>query len=374
MTPVSGFEKIQKLLDNGVHCFTVLDDKDGGSLDPFDYFRLIESLVEDSPAVALSMSMHLYTVWGLQFLFNEKQKLTYFEKVKNDRALFGSPNEPALYFVTGRNFNEDEYPIIARKSGNIYFVSGKKRFVSLEPFVKYLPVYCYVKGYNSSKIGLALFIIDKNSEGVSVTKDWNTISMKESYSNTVCFDDVIVKEDQIVFCEGQTIDKADILAYLFRLSVCSVYYGIMLKAINMVTESCKKKKVPHTNSKLSSFPGVQFTLAEMIILQETCYSQIKRFCELLKNYIVTYPDNIGKDSALNTISIITKEYVTKSAEEVVNKAMKIEGIGSIFEDNILSKLYLDIKAGLFHPPQSDVVYEILAKQKLGIFSFRRRWL
>ncbi|SFK99786.1 acyl-CoA dehydrogenase family protein [Brevibacillus centrosporus] len=364
--------RVETLIEQGIH-LTTLPDQDGKIISPLEYCQLISQLAEESPSIALSISMHLYTIWGLQYLMNEEQKQKYFEKVKKENLLFSSLNEPGLYFVTEQRFNKEEYPIVADKSSNGFIVNGIKKYVSLEPYVRYLPLYCLVQGYQGPGLGIALIIVDKQAPGVTVHSDWTTISMKDTYSNTISLDGVKVEPDQVICNPGEALEKTELLGYLFRLSISSVYYGIAKKAVDIVTENSKNKKVPHTNSKLGSFPGVQFSLSEMLILQETAYSQIRFLCELLNEYL-----NVGasfsNNTRLNASSLITKEYVTKSAEEIVNKAMKIAGVGSLYEENILSGLYQDVKAGRFHPPQTDVILEILAKQRLGIISLRSRWL
>ncbi|MGN7471971.1 acyl-CoA dehydrogenase family protein [Brevibacillus sp. SAFN-007a] len=363
-------DQISTLLDQNIHCLT-LPNESGICIDPHIYFQTICDLVKKSPSVALSLAMHLFTVWGFQFLMSEEQKKFYFSQVLKEKALFSSLNEPGFYFVHPKQVNEASYPIKAEKIGDKYLVNGIKPFVSLEPYVRYLPVYALIKDYDGPSFGVALFILDKNAPGVTVEKDWDTIAMQGSYSNRIKLKDVVVEPYQVIRKAG-SLDQTEILGILFRFSIVAVYYGIANTALDYVVRQSKEKAVPHTNNKLGTYPGVQFSLAEMLILLETSYSQIRYFCELLRTYLQE-PTEQGIKQKLKTTSFITKEYVTQSAEEIVNKAMKIEGIGSIFNSNLLSTLYRDVKAGAFHPPQRDIVYEVLAKEKLGLISFRHRW-
>ncbi|OIK06805.1 acyl-CoA dehydrogenase family protein [Bacillus sp. MUM 13] len=360
---------ISNLIKDKMHTLTLPGQNDK-MITPREYFREISELAKQSPSLALGFSMHLYTVWGLNYIMNDKQKSYFYNSVKKDDMLFGSPNDPGLYFIS--QINEEDYPIIAKKDGNQYIINGKKHYVSMEPYVRYLPVYSYVQGYSGKGLGLALVIVDKCHEGISVSKDWDTMSMNDTSSNSISFDNVVIDPDHVVLMEGDDLGKADHLAYLFRLSVSSVYYGLAERAIEVIVDRCKNKKVPNSASKLSTFPGTQFTISEMTILQETAKSQLLYYCDLLDRTLTNPQEPINED--INTSSLITKEYVTSSAEKIVNLAMKIDGISSLFEHSEISKLFRDVQAGRFHPPQIDVIKEIIGKKKLGIFTRQRRWV
>lgn len=334
------------------------------------YFEKISNLAFNYPSVALSISMHLYTIWGLKFLFTQEQYDWYIKRIKEDKELFGSPNDPGLYFISSNKIKDAPFSVEAIRKGNNYVIKGLKRFVSLEPYIRFLPIYCKVKNYEGKGLGVALLIVDKYKNGVTVSEDWNSISMKDTSSNTVKFDDVFIDEKDVVFTEETQINNADILGYLFRLSICSVYYGLASKSIELVINNASNKIVPYTNTKLKFFPGVQFTIADMTILQETTKSQIINYCQLIDDYM----SNSNRNLNININSLITKEFVTTSSEKIVNLAMKVEGISSIFDNNELAKLYIDIKACNFHPPQTDIVKEIIGKNKLGVITRNRRWL
>lgn len=231
-------------------------------------------------------------------------------------------------------------------------------------------MYCYVDNPTDHEARVAVLLIRKSADGISIEADWDTISMTESYSNSVRFDNVHVPLADVVLKEKDALLKTNVFAYLFRLSIVSVYYGIAQRAYQFVLDYCKERQVPHTNRTLSFFPGAQFSVAEISMLLEGSRSQIIRYCELLQTYL----ERKASADNINIISLMTKEIVVRNAEEVVNLAMKIVGISSITHKNILSKLYQDVKAGQFHPPQSDVAYEMIAKHELGVLTHRTRWL
>ncbi|MNB80294.1 putative acyl-CoA dehydrogenase YdbM [compost metagenome] len=356
-------EKINFLLDKQLHCFTLMPE-----VDPLDYFELISRLSTICSSTALSFSMHLYTQWGFQKVISPEKFLSFLGNEKN--KLFGSLNEAGVYFMREDQLLPNHYSVTARKIRSGYLVNGVKKFVSLEPFVHFLPVYCLVENPAKQESRVAVLLIRKNEVGISVEADWDTISMSDSYSNSVRFNDVYVPHSEVLITEKNALQKTNLFAYLFRLSIASVYFGLAQRAYQYVLDYCKEKQVPHTLHTLAFFPGVQFSIAEMSILLEVSRSQITKFSEQLRLYLQGKP---ASDS-INLVSLITKEIITKNAQKVINLAMKIVGISSINSTNILAKLYQDVKAGEFHPPQTDITYEIIAKSELGLLTYRNRWL
>lgn len=365
--------QISFLLENNVHTFPLANQK---SFNALNYFELVSTIALHSHNLALSFGMHLYTVWGLKHsLLTQEQEEFYFYDVINKGSLFASLNEPGLHFVNSRSLNKNNYSLIATlKSDGTYEINGRKNFVSLEPFVKFLPVYALIYNEREEYIGVNAFIIDKKTSGVLVHNSWDTIAMKDTMSNNISFNKVKVSNENMLFKHGNPFGQNNIFGILYNLSISSVYYGMAEKAFEYICLSSKDKIVPHTNVSLSRFPGVQFTIAEMIILKETMRSQIYHFSHLIDQYLDNSNETKEKNfEHLDNISLITKEYVTKSSEKLINMAMKIEGVSSINSENLLSQLYIDVKAGQFHPPQKDITFEILAKRNLGIISVNKRW-
>lgn len=364
--------KLRKLINNKKHCLTILNN--GEVISPYDYFLFLKELAEDSHSTALAFSMHTYTVWGLNFVLdiNQKQKFLY-EEVKEKNKLFASLNEPNLYFTRIDQINPDEYPIKSYETENGFIVTGKKKFASLGEFASYFPVYCL----NVNKRGgkeLLVLIIDKEYSGVKINNDWDSLSMQETATNSIEFNNVLVPYENMICGRDDSLSKTKVFNYLFRLSICSVYYGMASKSVNLTLEKIKGLKVLHQNANLAAMPGTQFGLAELIIKLDVMHSQIKAYCEKLESTL----SKLNSEEFINTkdvelSSLITKHYIMEGSELVVNKAMKIMGMSSLSNRHEMSKIYKDIKASQFHPPKDDIVKELIAKSKLGIINLRRRW-
>ncbi len=348
---------IQHLLNNELHKIPI------ETKDPDIYLKLVSNIAKINPAAALSFGMHLYSVWGLKYIMSAERWKNISQFVSEQDYLFSSLNEPALYFLSMKQVNPKHYPIKAIKDeeGN-YQVTGIKHFVSLEPYVSILPVYALVE---NDRNHLVVLLIQKEQIGVSIRKSWDTISMKDTHSNDVILDHVIVERHNVILEGKDAMNKTHIFGYLFRFIVSSVYFGIANSVVEYTKSITKNRSIPHFDVLLGQLPGPQYSLARMIILQQTMKSQIEEFARQIKEY---------PNEHIELSSLVTKQYIAESSKEIVELAMKIQGISSIGNGNKLAQMYEDVAAGMFHPPQTDILLEIIAKRELGILSKNKRWI
>ncbi|MFD7524185.1 acyl-CoA dehydrogenase family protein [Paenibacillus chitinolyticus] len=364
------------LVSEGCHTWFHESGSLGAALGPGDYAEFMSSLASRCPHTALGFSMHAYTVRGLWPVLSESQQAFLRARIEGDGALLGALNDPNLYFIRPSGLDFGSFPLRARSvedgSGG-YRLSGTKKFVSLEPFVSYLPLYALAEEKGGQK-RIVILLIDKNRDSVVRAEDWDSIAMGGTFSNSLSFEDAYIPQERVIYEGAGAFSETALLAYWYRLSKASVYLGMARLAMEQAETACRSHKVPHTGRSLGFFPGVQFTLAEMVVLVETSLSQIARLCTLMDGCLQKPADAAARDRETNVCSLVTMQYVLKASESVVNLAMKIAGVSSLSSGHTLSSLYTDVKAGQFHAPQPDIAAELIAKDKLGIVPVRSRWV
>ncbi|SDN48891.1 Acyl-CoA dehydrogenase, C-terminal domain [Fictibacillus solisalsi] len=360
--------KIKYLIDQNFHLLTLDPD-----ITPQKLFYFISNLSSICHNTALCLAMHLYTVWGIRLFTSQNEFVTdCLDQVKEQKKLFASLNEPSLHFIHSKNFKEKDYSITATEEEDGYLINGIKRFVSMEPLVNYLPVYCRLKNYKGNDYGIITLIIPKETKGIKVNQDWDSISMGPSESNSITFEDVFVPKENVILNSNAFVRETDVLGLLFRLAISSVYVGIGERALQYLYQKIRSQRVPHHDKPLAFFPGAQFNVAEMLILNETANSQILELCRSINEYLNS-SRSYTTMKELKKKSLITKEYTTISTIKLVEFALKTVGVGGLSSRSPLAKLYQDVLAGPFHPPQKDVLYEIIAKDFLGIVPYKSRW-
>jgi alkylation response protein AidB-like acyl-CoA dehydrogenase len=359
-------ERIAQLLALKVHALPIVH-KD---LRAEEFLAVVAELGSIDAPAALSLSMHLYTLWGL--VNHQADKFgDIFDQIARNGKLMGSLNEPGLYFMVPGQLDIETYPVRARKVAGGYRVNGVKKFVSLEPFVSYLPVYCMVEDYAGDDLGVICLMLRKDSDGVSVLRDWNSVAMQDTHSNSIKFADAFCPDQDAICNEDTSIASLAVQGILFRFNVNSVYLGISRRALALAITTATSKRPPNGKHTLAKYPGIQFSVAEMEISMEIMEAQMRSFSAVLNRYLA------GDEQAqrdIGRVSLIAKEVIARESDALVSNAMKITGINSLSNDNILASLFKDVKAAQFHPPQRDVTFELLAKESLGVISYKQRWL
>jgi alkylation response protein AidB-like acyl-CoA dehydrogenase len=362
----SAGEKIDLLIANKFHRAPLEN-----GFDARQFIDLIVQIAHSSPSTALSFGMHLHTVWGMSKLKDPAARRVVEDIAERDN-LIASLNDPGIYLAHPSMFDRNKFPLKAKKLPGGYEISGVKRFVSLEPYVKKVPFFAALTDDQTQGYGIICAVTDKDSSGISTVNDWNSLAMKDTASNSLKFDKVFIPDDSVISSEAEnTIVKLSLQAYLFRLAVSSVYFGVAQAAANCAKEEARKRIIPHWEKPLTMFPSTQYAYGEILQWLEVMRSQIESFAGRVDNCIDS-PDRWGEQ--LNQTSLITKKFITETAERVVEKCTAIVGIATLDKGHPLASLQLDVQAGKFHPPQADIALESIARNALGIIMYRNRWL
>ncbi|WP_197502283.1 acyl-CoA dehydrogenase family protein, partial [Gordonia sp. 852002-10350_SCH5691597] len=79
---------------------------------------------------------------------------------------------------------------------------------------------------------------------------------------------------------------------------------------------------------------------------------------------LTAGEDLGDRTLLRLFA--AKENSTRVARQVTDLALEIAGAGALHRRNELERLYRDVRAGSFHPPNSDAVRAFVGAFALGL--------
>ena len=145
--------------------------------------------------------------------------------------------------------------VVATADGDSYVISGKKLFVPSADGADALIVSARTNN------GTALFLADKNSDGVSIEYD-NRVD--GGFFGSVTFDKVSVGEDRLVATNGvqvlsKVLDEA-------RLAASAELFGVMAKALEISVEYIKQRE--QFGKPIGSFQALQHRAVDTFILVE----------------------------------------------------------------------------------------------------------
>jgi len=208
-----------------------------------------------------------------------------------------------------------------RTSGG-YILNGKKRYVidghvadKLIVVARTLPV--TTGGHPSTLEGISLFLLDKNSEGISVER---TIMVDSRNAANLGFDNVVILESALI---GKLHQGGDILEAVLNIAqVClsAELLGICQRTFEMTLNYLKERQ--QFGQLIGSFQSLQHRAALMYCEIELCKSVVLKA-------LLAIDDHKGnshkKDNALSKLASLTKAKLCETTKLITNEAIQLHG-------------------------------------------------
>ncbi|RLG71491.1 MAG: acyl-CoA dehydrogenase [Thermoprotei archaeon] len=201
----------------------------------------------------------------------------------------------------------------AVKYGGEWWINGTKTFITNAPIANFFIVLCQtdmkvVPAYR----GQTLFIVDRDTPGVEVTKLENKMGIRASPTGEISFSDVKVGEEQILgelsrgfYYTIEFLDKT-------RVAVAAQAVGIAQGAFEIAFKYAKTREA--FGQPILQFQGIGFKLADMAMKIEAAR---------LLTYKAAWQIDHGKlDPALTAMA---KTFASRTAVEVTDNAIQILG-------------------------------------------------
>ena len=313
-------------------------------------------LAYHAPATALGINMHVYWVGLVADLWRQGDKsLEWLLK----EAMAGE------VFNAGHSERGNDIPGLLstskaeRVDGGFKF-TGHKMFGSLAPvFTRYGMHGLWADADGGPKIVHAF--MPRDTKGSRIVETWDTMGMRATRSDDIVLEGAFVPDRyiaRIVPAGGADAFVLGIFAWAL-LGFANVYYGVAKRAIDLALPSIKGKTSVAVSRTMAYHPGIQHAVAEMMLAYEPIGPLIEQVANDWSNGVDhggTWPAKI----------VGSKLHAVEAAWKIVDLAMEVSGGAGMFRGNELERLFRDARAGRFHPANTFLAHEIVAKTALGI--------
>ncbi len=314
-------------------------------------------LAAAAPATALAVNMHL--VWtgiaktlrdrgddSLEFVLREAAAGEVFvfaiSEAGNDLVLFGSRTEAE--------------PV----AGGGYAFTGTKIFTSLSPAWTRLGLFG-LDTVSDDAPKLVHAFVTRDTAGITILPDWDTIGMRASQSNSTRLDHAVATADRIVrrLDPGPSADPLIFAIFAnFEILVSAVYTGIGQRALELAVAAAKGRRSARTGLSGDRNPNTRWKIADAALAQDALPPQL----DVLADDVDRLVDR-GDQWFRGLVGL--KSRATRTARFVVDQAIAVAG-GAVFSTSSeLGRLYRDVVAGGFHPSNEDSVHQTVATALLG---------
>lgn len=347
-------EDLDDLRANGYLLAALPTDLGGGGLGFAALAREQRRLAYWAPATALAVNMHLYwtgpatalTVTGVQDLG------WLLRAVADGQVLAAGHGE------RGNDLGIDDATTLAvPQSDGSYVVTGRKTFTSLSPAWDRLGIHARDDSDPEHPRIVHLFV-DRGAPGVSTVKTWDALGVRATASDDTVLDGVHVPADRVVgiWKIGQPYPPY-VLGFLqwYLPLVANVYFGIARRALDLAELAAQERdSLALPGQKHADKPAVQRQLAQGEILLDAAWALLERAAADL---------DAGVDHGDWSIPRLfaAKEFGVTTARQVVDIAVQVVGASAVSRTNELERLYRDVRTGSLHPPNTDVILDVIGR-------------
>ena len=164
-------------------------------------------------------------------------------------------------------YNLDDLTTKASKEGDNYILNGYKCVVSAAPWSKKLIVSARTSGDQRDEEGISLFILDKDSSGISL-RDYPTVD--GSRASEITLEDVKVSSDNLIGEEGKASKLIEQVVDESIAAVCAEAIGAMGVLNEATVEYCKTRK--QFGQPIGKFQVLQHRMVDMFMQYEQSVS------------------------------------------------------------------------------------------------------
>jgi alkylation response protein AidB-like acyl-CoA dehydrogenase len=311
-----------------------------------------------APATALGTNMHVYWVGVAREVHRSGDASCDWIL---EAAAKGS------VFAAGHAESGNDLPVLlsttkAERADGGWRFTGRKSFGSLTPVWDFLGLH----GMDASDPKAPRIVhgfMARDAKGYTIEPTWDVLGMRATRSDDTILDGAFVPDSRIARivapgAAGVDVFVLSIFAWAL-LGFANVYYGLGRRALDVTVESLKKRKALAVSTSMAHHPALQHGVAEMAMELDAIEALIEKVAEDWSN---------GVDhGAAWPAKIATAKYrAVEGAWKVVDTALELSGGFGMFKKSELERLFRDARAGRFHPLNSALAHEFVAKTVLGI--------
>ncbi len=234
----------------------------------------------------------------------------------------------------------------AVKKGDTYVINGSKTFITNGVYCDYMIVAAKTNPNESHK-GISIFLVDKNTAGVSATK-LDKLGWRASDTAEIAFDNVVIPAANLMGEEGKGFPYIMQHFALERLVMAVNAHGRSEYALDYALQYMKDRTT--FGKSLDKYQALRHKFVDLYADMELCREY---------NYSITHRLNNGVYVVKE--ATVAKLKSTKMADDVAYHCLQFLGGYGYMEDYPLARLLRDSRLGPIGGGTSEILREILSK-------------
>ena len=339
-------EQISKMADLGLLGIMVDSEWGGNNMDAISYCIAMEEIakVDASAAVVMSVNNSLVCYIFEKYANNEQKEKYLIPLAKGSKLGCFSLSEPQSG-SDASNMN-----VYAKKDGDDFIISGTKNWVTNGINSDIIMLFCLTEKGVGHK-GISCFIVDKETEGVSVGKPEDKLGIRSSDTCEIYFDQARVSRKNLIGNLGDGFKIALSTLDGGRIGIASQALGIAQASLENSIKYSKERE--QFGRPIASQQAIQFKLADMAMEIEAA--------RMLTHKAAWKKDNKKDFSASASMA---KVYSSEVAMRASTQCVQIHGGYGYIKETGVERLMRDAKITQIYEGTSEIQRVVIARDLL----------
>ena len=350
------FENYARLKETGYTTLIIPEQLGGLGATLLERIKAQERLAQGCGATALAINMHFNTL-GLLVDLHKKFRASNVESML--RRISGE------HLICGGSGSEPDNAVInlrprttARREDRGWVVNGRKIFGTQSIALDLFFAEAICEDAPQGPTIITFFIPPRETPGLSFKDDWYVMGMRSTASRSSELKDAFVPDEYVVLT--RPVSRTGRVTKVFAkapFTIGAPYIGIAAAARNFTVEFMRDRRRFPLKNPMSHLPAVYNKVGEMDLLLEGARAAMwKAAAEV----------DIDHPASWSRKAVAARMIAIENSVRVVDLALRAVGGSSYFKRLPLERLFRDVRAGLYHPFDSDETLEFLGKSAFGI--------
>ena len=239
----------------------------------------------------------------------------------------------------------------AVRDGEEYVINGNKTWITNAPVADMFTVLCQTDRKKGLK-GVNFFLIDRNTDGLTVSPKFDKIGTRASIISEIAFDNVRIPLKNRLGDEGRGIGNLMRILAQIRVMTASLSLGLARAAYDDGFRYASERE--QFGRPIGKFQAIRMKLATMATEIEAS----RHFIQYVTG-MIDRGENALKEASM------AKYFVSEVACRAADQATRIYGSYSFSNEYAVSRYYRDTRFLLFGGGTSEILQDIIARQ-LGL--------
>jgi len=314
----------------------------GAGLHEVDHVLLTEELAYGCTGIQTTMTANTLAATPLLIAGSEEQKKKYLGMLTSEPVF-------AAYAITEPAAGSDAAGIQARckQVGDDWVINGEKCYITNGSWASWYIVFATTDPELRHK-GIAAFVVDRDTPGVSVGKKEDKLGQRASYTATIHFEDVKVPKENMIAPPGQGFRVAMQTFDRTRPDIGAGACGLMRRCLDESVAYATERKT--FGVPIAQHQMVQAMVAEMAIKYEAT-----------RLLVLKAAWQIDQGSRNSLVASYSKAFGADSAMQVATDAVQVFGGAGYMKDYPVEKLMRDAKILQIYEGTSQIQRMVIAR-------------